>query len=677
MDLYSASIIMKKIIAFFILMIFAIGANAQKKNVSDSLNKLISTATEDTVKARLYSQLGNQYSNSRPDTALLLQEKAMQFAQSAHSVKLEAMIFNNEGIAYYNTGNYPKALTCNFAALKLNESPGRASHEIKNLYNIASIYDENGEQRQGIRFALKDKALAESIHDKKAIAYALSILGDLYTDLKMRDSALFYQQQAYRFTLKLKDAYLADGAALNLGSIYAGMNKPDTALDYYRKAVFYQVRANDQVRLSMSLLKIAMVLKTLGQPDSSIYYARKAMGLAMRGHFTRQSLSISFFLAGYFKDHGRLDSAFYYQGINMANRDSLYNWQKLRQVMQMGYAERDRENAMDMQAAAYRAAIRFYIVLVALTFLLVLAAVFWYHNHKNKQAKTLLQKQKEQIKATLCELETTQNQLVQAAKMASLGELTAGIAHEIQNPLNFVKNFSEVSVEMIGELDEVLERGDIAEARLVTGDIKQNLEKICYHGGRADSIVKGMLEHSRTASGQKEPTDLNLLVDEFLRLSYHGMRAKDKSFNAELITNFDEKLPNVKVVPQDIGRVLLNLFNNAFYAIQQKAKTTGLDYKPTVEVRTFLLLVKNETSNGQEASEIKGWCASIKDNGTGIPEKIRNKIMQPFFTTKPAGEGTGLGLSLSYDIIVKGHGGKFDVNSQEGSGSEFLISMPI
>src|SRR5665213_367213 len=247
--------------------------------------------------------------------------------------------------------------------------------------------------------------------------------------------------------------------------------------------------------------------------------------------------------------------------------------------------------------------------------------------------------------------------------MASLGELTAGIAHEIQNPLNFVNNFSEVSKELMDELTEELDKGDAKEAKVISQNVIQNLEKIVHHGKRADAIVKGMLQHSQSGSGAKELTNINALADEYLRLSYHGLKAKDKDFNAELVTHFDEKLPQINVIPQDIGRVFLNLFNNAFYAINQRQKTVGADYKPEVSVST-------SAENGQ-------LIIKVKDNGVGIPDAIKEKIMQPFFTTKPTGEGTGLGLSLSYDIVVKGHGGSISINTKEGEGSEFIIVLPL
>lgn len=279
-----------------------------------------------------------------------------------------------------------------------------------------------------------------------------------------------------------------------------------------------------------------------------------------------------------------------------------------------------------------------------------------------------LTKQKEELQRALDELKTTQAQLIQREKMASLGELTAGIAHEIQNPLNFVNNFSEVSVELLDELDE--ERRKDASARDeglegdILSDLRQNLEKISHHGHRADSIVRGMMEHSRTSNGEKRPTDLNALTDEYMKLAYHGLRAKDKSFNAQLFTKYAENIGEVNIAPQEIGRVLINLFSNAFYALQEKQRNAGgpVVFQPSLKVSTQL-------ENGKAVLR-------IKDNGTGIPQEIINKIYQPFFTTKPTGQGTGLGLSLSYDIITKGHGGEIRVDSVEGMGTTFEITLP-
>ena len=271
-----------------------------------------------------------------------------------------------------------------------------------------------------------------------------------------------------------------------------------------------------------------------------------------------------------------------------------------------------------------------------------------------------------QLEKTFNELKATQSQLIQSEKMASLGELTAGIAHEIQNPLNFVNNFSEVNLELIEELkaqsSRLKESGNEVEVDEILNNLNDNLSKILQHGKRADGIVKGMLQHSRGSSDKKEPTDINVLADEYLRLAFHGFRAKDKSFNAKYETDFDESIGKINIVPQDIGRALLNLITNAFYAVTEKKKTVGDGYDPMVTINT-----KKQDGKIQ---------ISVSDNGLGIPESIKEKIFQPFFSTKPTGQGTGLGLSLSYDI-VKAHGGGISLDTKEGLGTEFIIQLPV
>ncbi len=275
---------------------------------------------------------------------------------------------------------------------------------------------------------------------------------------------------------------------------------------------------------------------------------------------------------------------------------------------------------------------------------------------------------------SLAELKAAQAQLIQSEKMASLGELTAGIAHEIQNPLNFVNNFSDVSQELLTEMLDELALGNQKEAISLAEDVKQNLEKILVHGQRADAIVKGMLQHSRSSSGQKEPTDINALADEYLRLAYHGLRAKDKSFNATMKTDYDGSIGKIDIIPQEIGRVILNLITNAFYAVSSAHKSPegDLPYVPTVIVNTKLIKSPSGDLGAKKVGDLV--TISISDNGPGIPKEILDKIFQPFFTTKPTGQGTGLGLSLSYDI-VKAHGGELNVETKEGEGSTFIIRL--
>jgi signal transduction histidine kinase len=281
---------------------------------------------------------------------------------------------------------------------------------------------------------------------------------------------------------------------------------------------------------------------------------------------------------------------------------------------------------------------------------------------QNETLETQVSERTLDLKFSLEELKATQAQLIQSEKMASLGELTAGIAHEIQNPLNFVNNFSEVNKELLVEMKDEIDKGNFTGVKAIAKDVIENEEKISHHGKQADTIIKGMLEHSHRSSAKKEPTDINKLADEYLRLAFHGLRAKDKSFNATLKTDYVESIGNINIIPQDIGRVILNLITNAFYAVNEKKKQQPEGYEPTISVSTKKIDNKVEVKVG--------------DNGNGIPQKVLDKIFQPFFTTKPTGQGTGLGLSLSYDI-VKAHGGELKVETKEGEGAEFTIVMPV
>jgi signal transduction histidine kinase len=281
---------------------------------------------------------------------------------------------------------------------------------------------------------------------------------------------------------------------------------------------------------------------------------------------------------------------------------------------------------------------------------------------ERERARVREQAQAKEIEKAYNELKITQGQLIQSEKMASLGELTAGIAHEIQNPLNFVNNFAEVNTELIDELGIEAEKGNFSSVKSIAKDIQENERKISHHGKRADAIVKSMLQHSQSGSGKKEPTNINALADEYLRLAFHGLRAKDSSFNASMKTEYDKSVGQVSVIQQDLGRVLLNLYNNAFYAVHEKSILKLNGYEPTVSV---------STSKADDKIEIR-----VKDNGNGIPQKIKDKIFQPFFTTKSPGQGTGLGLSLSYDII-KAHGGEIKVETNDGEFTEFIIRLNV
>ncbi|MBS1631002.1 MAG: hypothetical protein JST10_00360 [Bacteroidetes bacterium] len=437
-------------------------------------------------------------------------------------------------------------------------------------------------------------------------------------------------------------------------------------MSFYRQGLPGSIANKDLVTNSEINAGIARLFIQSNQIDSAKHYADAALKSAVEVSYKNGIIVSTSMLAELYSKDQPAKALEYYKIMNAA-KDSLFGTANILTIQNLVEREEIRQREAEAAALEYRNRIRWISVFTGLAGLLIIAFILFRSNRHKQKANQLLNKQKQQIEKTLSDLKSTQSQLIQSEKMASLGELTAGIAHEIQNPLNFVNNFSEVSNELIEELrirnDEL--RIDDTEIKDLLSDIGQNLEKINHHGKRAGDIVKGMLQHSRSSTGQKELTDINALCDEYLRLAYHGLRAKDKSFNAKFETDFDASLPKIKVVPQEIGRVILNLINNAFYAASQPSKG-GLSGTESSRVPTVWVSTK------KDGNKI---LISVKDNGPGIPESIKDKIFQPFFTTKPTGQGTGLGLSLSYDII-KAHGGEIKVESKEGEGTEFTILLP-
>jgi len=478
-------------------------------------------------------------------------------------------------------------------------------------------------------------------------------------------------------------------STVGLAGSYFETGNNDSAFFYYRKSIPYAIKVSRRDIVAASELGIATLFHKKGQLDSALYYARQSLKDNGKTDQPNVAMDAYSLLSKLYQSRHQYDSAYKYLKSSVTMKDSLFNQNKIAQAQNLSFNEtlqqQQIEQAKKEAQQQYAAKIKLYI-LAAVILIFLIIAFFLLRNIRNKRkANLLLNKQKEEIQSTLSELKSTQKQLIQSEKMASLGELTAGIAHEIQNPLNFVNNFSEVNIEMLEELKAErlkpqAERDEQLEDAILM-DIKDNQQKINHHGKRADAIVKGMLQHSRVSTGQKEPTDLNALADEYLRLSYHGLRSKDKSVNAEMKTDFDVSIGKINIIPQDIGRVLLNLYNNAFYAVQQKQKELAKEVTPFKKVSPLCgPTVSVTTKKVDDKIQI-----IVKDNGNGIPQKVVNKIFQPFFTTKPTGEGTGLGLSLAYDI-VKAHGGELKVKTKEnearpddpvGRGSEFIIQLSI
>jgi signal transduction histidine kinase len=476
-----------------------------------------------------------------------------------------------------------------------------------------------------------------------------------------KDSAAFYLNKVSQ-----QDIATSSFALYTLGNIEFLNGNYEKAISYFKRTIPVAVKNGTVSDVLEGYAGLSAVYLEKNMPDSAVYFGMRGLNKWRAASYKVALLKLINRVAGGYKMLGRSDSAIKYLELSRSLNDSLYNQEKIRRIQNLDFAEQLRNREVEAATKEFRSKIKLY-GLTAVLAASVLVAIILYRNNRQKQkANELLKLEKEKVDQTLKVLKSTQAQLIQTEKMASLGQLTAGIAHEIQNPLNFVNNFSDVNKELIEELDAEMARPvkERNETRVqeILGFIDHNLNKISEHGKRAESIVQGMLQHSRTNTGQKELTDINALAGQFMQLAYHGFRVKDNAFNVCSNTHLDPSLGKIDIVPQDIGRVLLNLLNNAFYAVSDKKKTNPDGYAPTVTLTTR----KNE---GQ--IEI-----IIEDNGNGIPQKNLDKIFQPFFTTKPPGQGTGLGLSLSYDII-KAHGGEITVKTQEGEGSMFTINLPV
>ncbi|MEO6723286.1 MAG: ATP-binding protein, partial [Ferruginibacter sp.] len=467
----------------------------------------------------------------------------------------------------------------------------------------------------------------------------------------------------------------------NIGMAYAQMGKGTLAEKNIDEAIVILTKAQDYHPICDYLISMSEVYSVKGDEQTALNYALKSLHMAEQYGLKKQIAEASLKLSELYEKAGNLTESFKHYKNYIIYRDSVNN---LNTVQRMADLQKNFEvsqkqievNLLNQQKRNQKILLTSLAIILGLTIIILLSSL---KNNQNKQkAYKTLTKQKEETEEqrakaenALDDLQATQKQLIQSAKMASLGELTAGIAHEIQNPLNFVNNFSEVSVELLGEFIDgpvnKLTGSDKVKADNIINDLADNLKKISHHGKRADSIVKGMLQHSRISPNKKELTNINALSDEYLRLSFHGLRAKDNTFNASMETNFDNNVETLLIVPQDMGRVLLNIYNNAFYSVHQKAKLNIKGYEPKVWLTT-----KGIVKNG----ELKGVQIRIGDNGSGIADKILDKIYQPFFTTKPVGQGTGLGLSLSYDIVTNEHQGQLNVETKEGEYTEFVIELP-
>ena len=650
---------MKRIIIIYGILLFTFSAKAQ--NIKADTARILQL---------IKSQIVSPY--DKPDSALVIADSIISLSTKVNYLFGLAQGHSLKAECYWVKGDYARSM---YHVLQEEELYRQLNYETNlalSKGSLAQIYYELGDYSLALQYNFETRRFLLSAPDtiqtrKKQLPKETALmmnnldLAKSYLLGNKLDSALFYGEMALTFNRNANQMW--SYCALVVGNILEKMNRDSAALAIYNLETTFGGQ-NDLVEI---IIGKATVFNKLHLVDSSRYYAKKALESAQSNHYLKSIMQASDLLSSTYEQSNTTEFIKYLK-IAHAARDSLYSKERINQLN--GFLLNNELRQRDKEAAEikYRNQKRTFLLLMISVIFLVAGILLWRNNQLRKKSNTLLQVEKEKVEKTLVELKSTQAQLIQSEKMASLGELTAGIAHEIQNPLNFVNNFSEVNKELLTEMKDEIDKGNMDEVKVIANDVIENSEKINHHGKRADAIVKGMLQHSKQTKGIKEPTDINALCDEYLRLSYHGLRAKDKSFNATMQTGFDTSIGKINIVPQDIGRVLLNLYNNAFYAVTDASlrssgqASSAPDYRPTVSVSTKKI---------NDKVEIR-----VRDNGNGIPPKVIDKIFQPFFTTKPTGQGTGLGLSLSYDI-VKAHGGEIKVESKEGEGSEFIILLPV
>ena len=675
---------MKIFIKLSVLLLLPVFVSSQSRQL-DSLYIALSKAGNDSIRMETYQKLHWFYQEVNRDSALFYSDKALPIAKQLKLRLHEAEILDGKGYMFMHLGNYPKSLETYLRALKIAEDPTAENDNYNLFYNnkrqtpqifrlqvlssihhdMGHLYGRTGNTNKQILNYRETESISESIRDTRQLALVNMNLGWAYSLSDKIDSAIFFVQKSLAFWSMLPfEQRKYEGLSLNeLGDYYQRQGKSNLAMDALIKSVTVNKEQNNLAFLGDSYISLGNLYKTLNKIDSGLLYARKGLETFIAVGQPTGIASAYSLLSLLFDVQSKTDSAFIYSKLATVLKDSLniVEQKNLQAFQNVGFDEQLRLEELEKEKIQTQNRIRTYAMLAGLGVFLTVGLLLYRNNRQKQKANKVLE-------TTLTNLKSTQNQLIQSEKMASLGELTAGIAHEIQTPLNFVNNFSEVNKELLVELKDEIKKGNLDEVNAIADDVIGNEEKINHHGKRADAIVKGMLQHSRSSSGVKEPTDINALADEYLRLAYHGLRAKDKSFNATMKTDFDSSIGNINIIPQDIGRVILNLITNAFYVVDEKKKQSVFaenaadKYEPTVSLTTKKLAGKIGIT--------------VADNGNGIADAIKEKIFQPFFTTKPTGQGTGLGLSLAYDI-VKAHGGELKVETEEGEGSTFIILIPI
>lgn len=668
-------------LAFLLALIGTVGFTQSRQEI-DSLRHELARAKHDSNRVLALVELAFIYQNANPDTALRYGQQALDLAQKIKFLRGQARAFHALGIANRLIGDLPKGFDLVFKGLQIAEENNFPYETARCLNLLGFFFGTNlGDGPKALDYFRRGLAtIKKETNSKEKWAQEAQILrniGTVYRETKNLDSAAYYNDKALQIQQEA-NVEITPLQINNLGRDEFMRGRSQKAMAYSRQAIQRCKNNNDHRSAGIVYHTLATYFKDLSQPDSAIYYSTIGLAESQSINFKEGILLNSRLLTELYES-GDIRKAYEYQKIAIATNEDINGLKKIQSLQKTIIDELLRQREVEAERVAYQNRLKQYAFLVGLGILLLVAFILYRANQQKNKANHLLHRQKEEInhqrekaEKALIQLKSTQAQLVQKEKLASLGELTAGIAHEIQNPLNFVNNFAELSVDLAQELNEELDKEPIDKVFIkeLMSDLTQNQEKINLHGKRASSIVKGMLEHSRQSTGERELTDINQLADEYLRLSYHGLRAKDSNFNCDYELIADENLPKVEVIPQDMGRVLLNLINNAFYAVLQRQHVAALhttplqsQYQPTVTISTY-----------QSDNQI---IIKVTDNGIGMSDATKSKIFQPFFTTKPTGEGTGLGLSLSYDIVTKGHGGTIEVESVEGEATTFTVKLPL
>jgi two-component system NtrC family sensor kinase len=674
------------ILALYLLSCSSVLAQVGGTNeMRDSLRNELRVARQDSSRVLIMVDISNSYMGIDLDSEGLYGHKALALAEATGFQRGEAAALGAVGNYLQQSGDYPRSLEYLYRSLQISEQRNYPFEKAVCYNFIGNAYWFLGDHRKLIEFSNLSQNLFRTLGDSPVIqrwvTYNLLQLGDGYMELG-NDSAYAYLKAFYEATSR--DNYWHPPALTNLGDYLFRKGDLRNSIGLVREGVALAKFNGDKITQAEGNVVMSKIFRAEGNRDSSIFYAMNGLQASYTYKYGLGVYKNSRQLAEAFEPSD-LRSALFYRKIYDSVNEAMYGARKV-QELQKTLADEQRRQQIARQFMLEREArFKLYGFVGGLLIMMVVAFGLYRNILQRKKVNGILRIQKEMVETTLSDLRTTQAQLVQAEKMASLGELTAGIAHEIQNPLNFVNNFSDINRELIHEADMALDKGGGPEVKQILSDLRDNEEKISHHGRRADAIVKSMLQHSRTSSGQKEPTDLAALADEYLKLAYHGLRAKDKDFNVTLETDFAPDLPKVNVVPQDIGRVLLNLYNNAFHAVQERGKQGEIGYLPKVRVEiksvaNSQLPVANSESGtlpaGRQVRNPESVRIAVIDNGPGIPEAIRTKIFQPFFTTKPTGQGTGLGLSLSYDIL-RAHGGEINLGEKKGEGATFEILFDV